>query len=441
MAGPNVIGLLAIIFFGVVDTMWVGRLGHRELAAMAFCFPLSFIVLSIPIGLGIAMMSGVSRAVGAGDETRAKRLVTDVLALATLVMLAVGWATSRWIADIFEALGAEPSLGQLSAEYMRIYLMAMPLLAIPMVGNGALRARGDTRSPATIMVILGIVNAVLDPFLIFGIGPLPALGLQGAALATAVAWLLATVAELHLLVKRDRLIDFALPAPRAVLASWAVALYVAVPAAASSMVMPSSVAVLTRLVASHGHEAVAGYGVGGRVEMLAMVGIMAMSIALSPFVGQNAGAGAFDRVNAALAYAFRFAWKYGIVVMALLALLAHPLARAFSDSEPVREVARLYFWTVPVGYGAYGTCQLIESSFNALNRPLRATFLAVLRLGGLTLPLAFVGSELFGLRGLLAALPVGNVLGAGVALLSLRRLRRAEHAARVAVSGSPGGLG
>ena len=147
LALPMVVGLAAIILFTVVDTFFVGRLGATPLAAMSFCFPVNFVVYSVTMGIGIGTTSVISRAIGEGDQARVRRLTTHalVLALGTVTLIAgIGLVTMD---PIFSAMGADATTLPLIREYMTPWLWGVGLLVIPMVGNSAIRATGDTVSP------------------------------------------------------------------------------------------------------------------------------------------------------------------------------------------------------------------------------------------------------------------------------------------------------
>lgn len=297
LAGPSFIGIAAVIMFMVVDTFFVGRLGPKPLAAMSFCFPVMFVVFSITMGVGIGTTSVIARTIGEGDRERVRRVTTDALILAVLVVLVVAGVGLSAMTPIFRLMGADDTVMPLIRSYMTPWFCGCGLLVIPMVGNSAIRATGDTRSPSVIMLVAVCVNAVLDPLLIFGIGPFPELGLPGAAYASVLSWLVTFSAALWLLVRREKMIAKRVFVPATLWSSWKPVLHVGLPAAATNLLVPLSSGILTRIIAGYGSEAVAAFGVATRVESLAMVGIQAMSTALTPFVGQNFGANQCNRIR------------------------------------------------------------------------------------------------------------------------------------------------
>ncbi len=412
---PMMVGIAAILFFNVVDTFWVGQLGPQALAAMGFTFPVVMVISNLTIGLGIGSTAVIARAIGEGQEERVKRLTTDSLILAMAVVCTVSGLGLLTIEPLFGALGADGPTIALIGEYMVPLYCGIGLLVVPMVGNGAIRATGDTKTPALVMVAAGVVNAVLDPALIFGFGPIPAMGLRGAALATVASYVVAAVGGFYVLGWRERMLSLALPRPAEVLASWRAILHVGIPAAGTNLLTPLAAGAVTRIVSFHGAHAVAAYGVGTRIEGLSLIGVYAMTAAITPFVGQNHGAGQVGRNREALRFVSVASLVWGLAVTAILALAAGPLARIFNDDPEVVEFTVAYLRAVPWSYPLFGIALLVASVFNALDMPTQATLLAALRLLVLAIPLAWLGSELFGVVGLFLGIAAANVVMGAVA--------------------------
>ena len=184
---PMIVGVTAVMSVSVVDTYFVGQLGALQLAAISFCFPVVITVTSIAIGLGAGASSCVARAAGRKDEDRVHRLVTDALILTTVVIGIVSLAGWFLTEPLFRALGAEDNLIPYIVDYMHTWFAGVIFIAMPIVANGVLRSLGDARAPAAFMVLIAVVNVILDPIFIFGWGPVPAFGVQGAAIVSGIA--------------------------------------------------------------------------------------------------------------------------------------------------------------------------------------------------------------------------------------------------------------
>jgi putative MATE family efflux protein len=270
LAVPMSLGIVFLIALNLVDTYYVGRLGTEELAAISFTFPVIMLVMSATMGLGVGTTSAIARAIGSGDTRKIRRLTTHALILGVLVVAllsGLGLLTQRMV---FASLGAERHVLDLVLEYMTIWLLGAAFLVIPMLGSGAIRATGDAKTPMFIMLGAAIVNGLLDPVLIFGLGPIPAMGLRGAALATLGARLLTFIAALWVLGPRLKMLEWHLPKLAELADSWRSILSVGIPAALTNMLAPVATGVMTALIATRGSAAVAAWGVDSRLEGLVL---------------------------------------------------------------------------------------------------------------------------------------------------------------------------
>ncbi len=429
---PMILGILGMVAFNLVDTYFVGQLGTVELAAMSFTFPVVMIVNSLAFGIGMGGSAVISRAIGEGDQQRVRRLTTDLLLLALVAVISFVVVGLLTIEPTFRLLGATPEIIPRIKEYMSIWYLAMIFVVIPMVGNNAIRATGDTRTPSFVMLVAVGVNVILDPLLIFGWGPFPRLELAGAALATAISRAVTMAVAIYVLYVREQMITFTWPGWRPILTSWRQIMYIGFPAAATNMITPVSMGAITALVATYGAAAVAAFGVATRIDMFALTVIMALSSVLGPFIGQNWGAGRLDRVRLAIRQSQLFAVGWGLLLVLLFYFSARPVAALFNDDPAVIEAVRLYLWILPLSYGLQGVLRLAVFSLNVLNRPFYATGLTLLQMFILYIPLAYVGSAFFGLTGIFGAATIAHLLAGLAAYLLLRMVvnnsRRAEDA-------------
>ncbi len=416
------VGILSMVAFNLVDTFFVGQLGKVELAAMAFTFPVVTVFAGLALGLGQGASAVISRALGEGERGRVRRLTSDALLLSVAVvtvLVLVGLAT---VEPLFRAMGASEELLPLIAQYMRIWYVGMPFVVIPMVGNNAIRATGDARTPATIMLVVVLVNAVLDPLLIFGLGPFPRMELAGAALTTVFARAAALAASMWVLAVRDRLVSGRLASLAVTLDSWRRILRIGLPDAGTRVILPVGAGAVTRLVAGFGEEAVAAFGVASRLDIFALAMVMALSSMLGPFVGQNHGAGLHARVRRGVRSSQLFAMGWGLLTLILLFALARPLGGLFNEDPEVVEHIVLYLRIVPFSYGLVGVLMVSNTSLNVLERPLHAAGLTIMQMFGLYVPLALLGARLLGLQGVFGAALAANTIAGIAAFFVLKRV-------------------
>ena len=422
MTIPMIFAMLSVIGFNLIDTYFISHLGTTHLAAMSFTFPVIMVIASISLGLGVGASACISRAIGEGDHDKVKRLTTDSLFLSLLIVLVIVFAGLLVMKPTFTLLGASSETMPLIIDYMCIWYPGVIFLLIPMVGNNAIRATGDTKTASVIMFMGMMLNLLLDPLLIFGLGPFPRLELQGAAIATVIARALTFAISIYVLYGKKRMISLKYPGIGEILHSWRQILYISLPAAASNIIIPVSIAIITRIIATYGPETVAAFGVASRIDMLALIIVMALQASLGPFVGQNIGASRFDRVRLAISYAQKFALVWGLFVCIVLLLGGRFIATLFSANELVVSTITLYFWIVPIAYGMQGLLRLSCQVLNVMRRPAHAAMLGMAQAFLLYVPMACLGSKMIGLEGIFGAATLSYILAGIAAYLLLKRV-------------------
>lgn len=427
MTWPVIFGVATLISFNFVDTFFISLIGTQELAAVGFTFPVSFTVISLTIGLGIGTSAVMARKLGGSDHEGARIVGSSAIYLAALLVGSLALLFFFLTDQIFTLLGASDALMPLIKDYMYIWYAGAVLLVIPMVGNSILRASGDTKTPSIIMGVGGLLNAVLDPILIFGLGPIPALGIQGAALASVLSWTIGFSLIFYLLIGRKKLIDWIPASIQSFLHSSRQLLKIGLPAAGANMLTPIAMGVLTSIVATHGTAAVAAFGVGIRLESLASVVILALSMSLPPFISQNFGASRMERVREAYRKSLAFILVFQLIIYLTLLALLPVLQTAFARDAAVAEMLALFVWIMPLGYGLQGCIILTNSSLNALHLPMHALMVSIVRLFVMFVPLSILGNWIAGLPGLFWGGVVGNLLTAVIAYRWFMKMSQKGH--------------
>ncbi|WP_318437660.1 MATE family efflux transporter [Photobacterium leiognathi] len=422
LAVPMLFGMIAILMFNLVDTFFISLLGTNALAAVSFTFPVTFGLNCITMGMSVGISTSIGRLLGSGDTQSAARLTTHGLLLAVILMMlgsSLGFFT---IDPLFTLMGASPDLLPIIHEYMTVWYIAIPLLVIPMTGNSAIRATGDAKSPAKIMIMAGLINGILDPLLIFGYGPFPELGVKGAAISSGISWAVALTASLYLLHRREKLLT--VPVFRKLKADWQQILQIGAPAGLSNALNPLSSALLMTLLAAQGTASVAAFGAAMRIESILVIGMMALGSSLMPFMAQNLGANQPERAFKALFTAMRFAILFQLLIFIAMVPLSMPLASLFSQDTTVQAQLWHYLLVVPASYGLQAVCMLLISALNALHKTVNALIWNLLRLLGFMLPSAWIGSLYYGTEGLFIGIAFANIIGGLGAYLYARRLRK-----------------
>jgi len=422
LSAPMLVGILAMMAFNVIDTFFVGRLGTIPLAAMTLTFPVVMVIGTFTLGLGVGAMAVISKGIGAGDRSSIRRHATDGLSLAVccvLVMTTIGLMT---IEPLFRLLGATAEMLPLIKAYMMIWYPGMLFYVVPMIGNNMIRATGDTLTPSVVMIVGVLLNALLDPLLIFGWGPIPALGIAGAAWATVLARSFTLIVSLWVLSHREHLLTSPWPGLHPLLQSWRSILAIGLPVAISNAVIPIALGAITRIVTQFGEAAVAGFGVGTRIEAFGLALVYALSTGISPFVGQNFGAGRFDRIGVGMAFANRFCLVWGGLLFVLFLLFGKTMTTRFDPDPFVIDAASRYLWILAVSLGLRGIHNITWTSLNVLHRPYDAMALELLLAFALWIPLALLGAHFGRLSGLYMGLTLANILAGLAAWFWMKRV-------------------
>ena len=408
---PMALGVMSLLGFQLVDSIFVARLGTASLAAQSFTFPLAFLIIGVQVGVGIAIAALISRSIGAGRQLEANRL--GALVLVGGGLLQGGLVTVLWLVQtpVFTLLGASPEIQALIRPYWAVQLPAMWVGGVVYFGYSLFRAHGNTRFPGLMMVVTSLINMVLDPLLIFGIGDWQGFGLPGAALATLLAFAIGGVLLALSLrgkgwIQRDGMLrqmrESALPF-----------FHIAGPAMISQLMPPLAAMLATALVARAGEEAVAAWGMASRLESFSIVLVLGMTMALPPWLGRCYGSNDWHTVQRLMKVGVTMVVGWQVLLGLVLAVLAGPLAAVLVETAPVQAYLTVLIRWLPPSYGLLGVCMLVVSASNALGWPMRAMLISFLRLFLCYLPLLWLGFKLGGFGGLALGAAFGNLM-AGV---------------------------
>ena len=440
MTSASAAGLLAMFGVDMVDMYFLTLLGEQELAAaVGFAGTLLFFLVSVSIGLQIALGALVARSEGAHRRDLARRYCTSSLwfnALVSTLISAVAWFNLR---ALLELLGASGQTLDYAVSYAGIVLPNMPILVLGMSMAAGVRAVGDARRSMWATVMGSLVNAALDPLFIFTLG----WGLEGAALASVVARMVVlvlawhAVAVVHKLPCRISWDEF--------LTDMKPILTIAGPAVLTNLATPIGSSFVLRTMSQFGDSAVAGAAIMGRITPVAFAAIFALSGAVGPIVGQNAGAGLYGRVRSTLRNAIVFNVIYVAVVWLLLWLCADAIVRAFSASEQAAELIIFYTHFLVGAFLFNGTLFVANASFNNLHHPHWATCFNFGKVMLGTIPAVYLGAQWYGARGVMAGEALGSLVfgllamvGAFVLVGRLERQQQPPGDASMAMTGVPG---
>lgn len=378
---PAGVGLLFQTLFNIVDSFWAGFISTAALTALGASFPVFFMIIALSVGIGAAANALIANRLGSDDEEGARRLLGQALFLTLLAGVLIAIYGLFATAPLLRFLGTSgDSLAAGQAYLVPVLLFAVVFLLNQWL-NAWLAAQGDSRSYRNALAFGCALNVGLDPLLMFGVPSLgiPALGVAGIAIATifiqwlqfAYLWRRAKASDLGLALSWPDV----LPAP-AILADF---LRQAVPVTVSIGATGFGLFCITWFMGRHGEAAIAAYGIGLRIEQLAMLPMIGLNTAALSIVGQNYGAEEPGRVREA----GRLVLLYGIGVMTLGVVLVWPLRRLllaiFSDDPAVIELGAAYLGVAVLNFNAYALLILGGAILQGLRRPTFAMTVALFR--------------------------------------------------------------
>lgn len=355
LATPNVIGLFATTVVIGYDGYILGRLGADALAGVALVFPLSMLMLQMSAGgIGGATTAAVARALGGGKHEEANRLACHALLIALALAVAFMAALLGGGPAVYAAMGGRAGALTSALAYSTVFFSGALVIWWVNVLAAIVRGGGNMLLPSVLMIATAVVHLLLCPLLVFGGGPLPALGIAGAAASTLVANAIAAAVMLAYLLRGRGAVRLRLADWRPRREAFRAILRVGVPASFSPVLSNGSIAAATALIGSYGTAALAGYGVAARLEYIMVPIAFGFGTALTTLVATNMGAGHHGR-------ALRATWTGGGVVALITGLIGLVAAVApalwmdrFSDDPAVRAFGTDYLRIVGACYGLFG---------------------------------------------------------------------------------------
>ncbi len=414
MTLPMLFGVLSLMSFQLVDSIFIGQLGLEPLAALGFTIPMYQAIIGIQVGLGIATTAVISQTLGRGDESEAAKLGGVVLMIGAVLIAILCLALWAFRHPIVLALGAEPELLPVIDSFWIPWLCSAWVGAMLYFGYSLCRAHGNTMLPGMIMVATSLFNIALDPIYIFVLD----WGLPGAALATLTSFILGSLVIYPRLVKHHwfsfQFVAFSVQGAIKRLSK------IMGPAMISQLLPAISSTLATALVAGFGASAVAAWGLGTRMEFFSIVVVLALTMSMPPMVGRYLGAGEIHKIRSLVKTAIQFVLVWQLVIALIWLVSSGLVSDIFADDDSVSDILKDYLLRVPLSYGALGTCMIMVSVCNAMGLPMRALTISSLRLFACYLPFLWVGALLADIEGLMTGALIGN-LAAGIMSWTLYR--------------------
>jgi putative MATE family efflux protein len=419
---PMILEMAMESLFGVLDALFVGRLGADAVAAVGVTESLLTVVFAAAIGLSMSTTAMVARRIGEKDEEGASRTAVQAIALGLLLSVPLGVFGVLRGGDLLALMGAPPSVVESGRGYAAWVLGGNTAIFLLFLINAIFRGAGDATLAMRSLWVANAVNIVLDPCLIFGLGPFPELGLTGAGIGTTVGRAVGVLYQLRALAGRGRVAV----RRRHLRVEWGVLwrlVKVSVGGIGQFLIATASWLGLVRILTPFGSAALAGYTIALRIIVVAILPSWGMSNAAATLVGQNLGAGKPDRAE-------RSVWLAGLYNMVFLGAVAvvfiafaEPLIGVFSPDPAVREIGASCLRVISYGYVFYAWGMVMVQAFNGAGDTTTPTLVNLACYWMLQIPLAWGLARGLGMGplGVFLAITIAESVLAVVGILCFRR--------------------
>lgn len=417
MTLTNSVGLMALFLVDLIDLYFLNLLGEQEMAAsVGFSAQLMFYVTALSIGLLIAIGILVSQRIGAKQVTEARRIVASALILAIGLVLTVSMGLLWQLDSLLLWLGARGRTLELAITYSHILLPSSMLMVIGMVCSAVLRSVGDAKRSMNATLVGAFVNLVFDPILIFALD----MGIAGAAWASVLsrvamaAYAMFCVIKIHDMLMRPSFLGFKndlLPIAK-----------LAGPAMLTNLATPVGSTFVMAAIARYGDAAVAAYATIGRIIPVAFSTLFALSGAISPIIGQNFGAGQFDRVRDVYRNAIVFAVSIVVLVTLIIFMAKSYLVGLFHLSGEAADLLLLFSSGLTIFFVADGVLFSTNSAFNSLGFPLYSTLFNYAKFFLGVIPAVYTLSHFYHAKGVIIGQAVGPIMISIAAVIACNRL-------------------
>ncbi len=386
---PMFLGNLLQALYNTVDSIWVGRyLGHRALAAVSVSGPITFALIAMVMGLTMATTTMVAQYYGAQQPHMVKRTVTNALVLQAILGVLFSLLGYYLRIPILNLVNAPADIMADAAAYLGIFSLGLIGMFLYNAAGAILRGLGDSRTPLKFLAYATVANIILDPLFIFGFGPIPKMGVAGAALATILAQGgSAFLALMHLgrvagLLHMEG--DFWKLDPHLTAQTFKIGL----PAGIQQTLVSLSGMVVSSIVNSFGSVAVAGFGAAGRIDQFSFMPSMSVGLAVSALVGQNMGAGKDERVTEIVRWSVLLGGGITAAVSLFAVIYPDPLIALFTQDVAVLEAGKLYLRYVGLSYVPFSIMFALSGVMRGAGDTLATMFISVGTLWVVRVPLA-----------------------------------------------------
>jgi putative MATE family efflux protein len=423
LAVPMVIEMAMESIFAVADVFWVAHLGADAVATVGLTESMLTMIYTAAMGLSIGATALVARRIGEHDPEGAARAAGQSILLALAVSLAVALAAAPQAPALLRLMGASEDVVRTGSGFTRVMLGGNATVLMLFMLNAVFRGAGDAAIAMRVLFVGNLLNIILGPCFIFGLGPFPALGVAGAAVATNIGRGAAVVIQIAVLARGGARVPLGWRHLRLDVTVMRSVLRLSVSGTIQILIGTASYIGLVRIVSIYGSAAVAGYTIAIRVILFALLPAFGLSNAAATLVGQNLGAGRAERAERAVWTAARYNMMFLGSLGALFLFAADPIAAVFTSEPLVHPHAVSCLRIVSVGFLFYAFGMVLTQAFNGAGDTWTPTAINLFVFWACEIPMAWwlARSARLGPTGVFIAMAIAYSLLAVVSAILFRR--------------------
>jgi putative MATE family efflux protein len=430
LATPMVLEMFMESLFAIVDVFWVTRLGSNAIATVGLTESMLTLVFSVAMGVSMSATAMVARRIGEKDPRGAATAAVQAILLGVVLAVLMG-APGFWFAPrLLEWMGAPADLVQMGHRYTAIMLGGSISVMLLFLNNGIFRGSGDASVAMRVLWVSNLINLILDPCLIFGLGPFPRLGVTGAAVSTLTGRSFGVLYQLWILTRGHSRIVVRLADIRVVPRVIVSLVRVSITGVMQFAIAHTSWIALVRIISTFGSVAVAGYTIGIRIFIFAILPSWGLSGAAATMVGQNLGARKPERAERAVYLTGFYNMLFLAVVAAVFIALPEPIVRLFTSDRAIARYAVDCLRIIACGNLIYAYGMVMVQAFNGAGDTVTPTIINVFGFWLCEIPLAWVLAYPAGMavRGVFISIPVSElfITLAGLAIFMRGRWKKSR---------------
>ncbi len=408
LSAPAIIGMIIQAMYNIVDSIYVGRLSTDALSALSISFPVQMFLIAVGVGTGVGTSSLISRLLGQGNKKRANNVAEHVFFIAIIYGILGGLLGIFFSENIIRLFTDDPVLIDLGYQYINIILTGSIAIFIPATFNYILRGEGNTFVPMLTMIIGAVLNMIIDPFLIFGLGPFPQLGVAGAAYATVFSRFIGGIFIIFVLFSDKNELNLKLEDFEFDFQIIKEIYNIGIPAMANRLLFSVSIVFINLILGAFSSTAIAVMGLIFRMQSFFLMMVFGLTQGYLPIVGYNFGHNNPERMKKTILVGNTAALSFGVIGFIIFQLFPGAIIKLFNSDPELLNIGVGALKKVSLSYFFMVLNILGVATFQAVGKGMPSFAITFLRQAILLVPGMYLLGEFFGLSAVWFAFPIAE---------------------------------